>query len=296
MKSLVSLAITMSALAAGTAWASVIPASAIQVGDFRLSSGTYSGGITYFDPSSPTHQTRGVTGAPVQLVSDFVAATQNPGGTPDSGSDIGLQTYSSATNIRTLNRFTADQDGPGPEGGPQRAGAVQWSLDLTPLDSYLGTNNLALTTLALQLNTDPSDDTKLYDVYLSYTNAAESIALAGISTGAASGDDNYDDFWFPAQSVAEGGVANGTHKVVELDYAGNMNLTLDLLALYNSGVTDLNLIMASGDFFSSRTVSILEDSGIWLETTSATAVPEASEAVIFALGVMGLAVQRRRRR
>lgn len=271
----------------------LVHAAGTQIGDLRLSSNAYSGGFTYFDPASGGDLTRAVVGAPVGVNSNFIAVTQNSdGGTPSDTDDIGLRTYSSSTQIRTINRFGSDQDGPGALGGPQRAGAVQWTIDLSPIGGYLSTNNLALSALDLRLLTNPSDDTAAaeYDVYLSYTNPAESIALAGLNTGLTAGDDNYDDFWFPAQSTAEGAIANGTHKVIELDFTGDMDTTIDLLALYNSGVEDLNLMVVSGAFFSGRTITINDGSGISIDTV---AVPEPGVSVLGLLG--GFALLRRRR-
>ena len=270
---------------------STAQAATTQVGDLRLPSNTYSGAFTYFDPASPTHTTRAVAGAPVGINSDFIAVTQNSGGgSPDSATDIGLRTYSSETTIRTINRYASDQDGPGGASGTQTAGAVQWSIDLTPLDGYLSGNSLNLTALDLRLVVNKSDELKEYDVYLSYTNPAESISLAGLSTGATAGDDNYDNFWWPAQSTAEGSVANGTHKVLELDFVGDMDLTVDLLSLYQAGVKDFNLIMASGAFYSGRTTGILDGSGISIDTAP---IPEPSSLALLGLG--GLLVARRRR-
>lgn len=267
------------------------PGASTQIGDLRLPSGNYSGGFTYFDPASGGDTTRAVVGAPVAINSNFIAVTQNPGGaTPDSTSDIGLRTFSSATTLRTLNRFKADQDGPGAGSGPQRAGAVQWTIDLSPLAAYLATNNLGLTALDLRLVTNPSDDSKEYDTYLSYTNAVEGITQANLATGLTAGTDNYNNFWFPAQAVAEGSIANGTHKVIERDFVGDMDSTIDLLALYNNGVTEVNLIMASGDFFSGRTIAIGNGSGLSFD---AVTVPEPSISLLAVFG--SLALLRRRR-
>ena len=262
------------------------------IGDLRLSSGTYSGGYTYFDAASGGDLTRNVPGAPVNVNSNFIAVTQNAdGASPESATDIGLQTFSSSTVIRQLNRFAADQDGPGAGGGPQRAGAVQWTVDLSPLGGYLSTNDLDLTALDLRLRTDPSDDAKEYDVYLSYTNVSETISLAGLSTSATTaGDDNYDNFWFPAQSVAEGGIANGTHKVIERDFTGDMDITVDLLALYDAGVTELNVIMASGAFLSGRTIGVLEGSGLSIDTAP---IPEPGVGLLVMVGSFGLLRRRR---
>lgn len=267
-------------------------AASTQIGDLRLSSTAYSGTSTYFDPASPGNLTRNVSGAPVNINSNFIAVSQNPGGTADSGTDIGLQTFSASTAIRQLNRYASSTDGGAT--GAARVGAVQWTIDLSPIGGYLSGNSLDLTALDLRLVTDPTGgtgptaDEVPYDIYLSYTRAAESISLAGISTTSAG--DNYDNFWWPAQSTAEGNIANGTHMVVERGFLGNMDLTLDLLALYDSGVTDINLIMTSGGFFSGRTIGILDGSGISIDTV---AIPEPSSMLLF--GVLGSFALLRRR-
>ena len=67
-------------------------AASTQVGDLRLSSTAYSGSSTYFDPASGGDLTRAVTGAPVNINSNFIVVSQNPGGTADPATDIGLQT------------------------------------------------------------------------------------------------------------------------------------------------------------------------------------------------------------
>ena len=268
----------------------VAQAAGTQVGDLRLPSANYNGAFTYFDTASSGDLTRAVVGAPVGINSNFIVASQNPDSTVDPADDIGLRTYSSVTTIRQLNRYASDQDGPGAGGGPQRAGAAQWSIDLSPLGTYLTNNSLSLTALDLRLVVDPTDDVRDYDVYLSYTNPGESITLASLSTGATSGDDNYDNFWFPAQSVSEGSVANGTHKVIELDYQGNMDITIDLLSLYSAGVTDMNLIMSSGAFLQNDNFNIQDGSGISIDTAP---IPEPSSLALLGLG--GLLMARRRR-
>jgi hypothetical protein len=270
-------------------------AAGTQVGDLRLSSGAYSGAVTYFDPASGGDLTRAVVGAPVGINSNFIAVTQNPdGGAPSITDDIGVQTFSASTQIRTLNRFGSDQDGPGAGGGPQRVGGVQWTIDLSPLNGYLTGNSLDLTALDLNLVNLASDDTKEYDIYLSYTNVAESITLAALDTGLTAGDENYDNFWFPAQGIAEGSVANGTHKVIKRDFMGDMTgateLSIDLLALYDAGITDINLMMVSGAFYSGRTMSIEAGSGIFIDTVP---VPEPGVSVLGLLGALGLLRRRR---
>lgn len=266
-----------------------VRAAGTQIGDFRIGSTTYPS-LTYFDPGF-SETTRATVGAPVQVNSAFTGTSQDAGDAPaNSAEDIGLQTFSSATVIRQLNRFASDPDGPGAAGGPQTVGAVQWSFDLSPIDSYLSTNSLELTALDLDLVTSLSSTAldKEYDIYLSYTNLAESISRTSIHTSSAAS--NYSTFWFPAQAAAEGAVVNNSFKLIELDFIGNMNLTIDLLSLYDAGVREFNLIMSSGAFFSGRTIGIGDGSGLSIDTAP---VPEPSAAVLGLLG--GLALVRRRR-
>ncbi len=248
----------------------------IQVGDFRIGSNDYTVN-TYFDPGF-TNATRGVAGAPVNVNSTFTGTTQNPGGTtPDSATDIGLRTYTSATVIRTLSRYSSTT----------AAGMVQWNFDLSPLDSYLSDNGLSLTALDIDLVMNLSDDTKAFDVYLSYDNAAEGISLTGIS--ATSATDNYNNFCAPALAAGEGNIANGTHKVLKLETTGDQTVNDSLLALYNSGVREFNLQIAASSFLSSRTLSIEEDSGL-----SITTIPEPATFGLFGLfGAAAIFIRKR---
>ena len=270
---------------------SYINAASIQVGDLRLPSANYNGGYTYFDAASGGDLTRAVSGAPVGVNSTFTAVTQNSGDTLDPSTDIGLQTYSSATVIRQLNRFGSDPDGPAGAAGPQRAGGVQWQIGLSPIDGYLSGNSLDLTTLDLRLLTDPSDDNKSYDVYLSYTLPADSISILGLDTSDSAGTNNYNNVWLPAQSGTEGDIINGTHKLIELNFTGNMDTTINLLPLYDAGVSDVNLIMMSGAFFSGRTIGINDGSGLFIDTV---AIPEPSSAILMGLGSVAFLLRRRR--
>jgi hypothetical protein len=177
----------------------------------------------------------------------------------DQKTDIGLRTFDESTQIKTLNRF-ASADG-------DRVGAVQWSLDLTPLEGHLAGNSLTLESLSLALLADPSDDAenKLFDVYLSYTDPEEPIELIGISK--VSGESNYLTFWEPADGAFDGDIVNETHKVLLAQGFGDIDLTEDLLPLYEAGVREFNLIIASTAFFSNRNLEILEGSGVFIETS-----------------------------
>lgn len=271
-------------------------ASVIQVGDLRIGASDFSA-LTYFDPGFGTLHggspltTRSVVGAPVNIDSNFFGTTSDDDGDvpPSSADDIGLRTFTSVTQIRTLNRFLQDTT---LGTGTDKVGAVQWSLDLSPLDSYLATNSLALTALNLDLLTNPSDDLKKYDVYLSYSNPAESISLASISTSAST---NHDGLWLPAQSLPEGSVVNGTHTILELGFIGDLSLSKSLLLLYNAGVKNFNLVMTSGDFFSGRTIEIKAGSGVSIDTV-AVVVPEPNLSAMMIFGCFLAAAIRGRRK
>ena len=271
-------------LAALLGLGSVTTAAPIDIGDFRLPENTYAS-LTYFDPSSPAATTRVIAGAPVQVNSTFVAVSQNAGNPPAAtdDSDLGLVTSTASTTIRNLSRFTANLGTPETAAFPSKVGAVQWSFNLTPLDSYLSSNSLALTALDLRLVLDASANAedKKYDVYLSYTNPAESISLADIATDATAADTNYNNFFWPARSTAVDSVANGTHKVIKLDQIGDMDLTLDLRALYNAGIKDFNLIVVAGDYMKGREHAVLSGSGLSIDTQS---LPEPASAMLLAVG------------
>jgi hypothetical protein len=248
--------------------ASLAYAGVVQVGDFRIGSSVYTVN-TYFDPGF-SETTRGVSGAPVQIVSAFTGTSQEAGrgttGVDDS--DIGLRTYSSTTQILSMQRYGADPDGPGPSGGPQRLGIVQWNFDLTPLDSYLSGNGLTLTALDMDLVLDlPGGDG--YDVYLSYTDAGAGTTLTGIST--TSGADNYNNFWWAAESAGAtaGSIVNGQFEVIVRDQVADGTVSDSLLALYNNGVREFNLTLMTPDYNKGQQTKITDGSGI-----SFTAIPE----------------------
>lgn len=269
-------------------------AGSVPIGDFRIGSNDVPAN-TNFDPGVD-FGTRSVVGAPVQVNSIFSAASQQANGTVES-TDVELRTFSSASNIRNLSRFNPSQDGG--QSGPSRVGMVQWSFDLTPLDTYLTSNSLVLTNLDLDLITDNSDDGKKLDIYLSYTNLAESISLAGIDNtndgggdqDAGSGNLNWTNFYNPARGSSVGDVINGTHRVLAVDQTGDVSLSEDLLALYNSGVREVNFQIAAGDFWSGRQISVKEGSGLSIDTE---VIPEPASGALMSLACVALFGMNRR--
>ena len=265
-----------------------LPAGAgvMQIGDFRLNTNA-APSLTYYDPGFGGFATRSVIGAPVQVNSTFSGTSQNSDGDvpADPAEDLGLQTYTSVTRIRQLNRFTSDPEG---DGGVQRAGAVQWSFDLSPLDGYLSSNGLELTELDLDLSLLASDDTKKYDVYLSYTSGSAGTNRIGIG---ATGESVYSTFFLPAESSSEGSIVNGQFEIVGLDRLGDQTVSDSLLNLYDEGVREFNLILSSGDFLSSRDLDVTAGSGLSITTV---AVPEPASLALVGLGVLVAAGGRRR--
>ena len=255
----------------------------VDVGDFRIGATTYSE-TTRFDPGF-SETTRAVVGAPVQVNSTFSGTSQNPGEAVPDDDDIGLRTFSAATQINTLNRFASSTDGG--TTGAARAGAVQWSFSLASITSYLAANDLTAAELSLRMVTTVSDAAREYDLYLSYTLPAEGMSLTSISADNAR--TNYDTFWWPSQSADEGDLVGGTHEILQLQHTGAMDFTFDLLPLFQAGVEEFNLIMASGDFLSSRTIGIDEGSGI-----SLAAIPEPRVyALLFGAFALFFAAYRR---
>lgn len=281
------MAITM----AGSAYA-----GDTQIGDFRIGSSTYPSN-TAFDPGF-TEQTRGVLDAPVKVDSTFTGGSQITDGTTDLATDINLRTFSSVSVVRNLSRFTPSYNG-GTSGTPT-VGMVQWNFDLTPLDGYLSSNNLALTELDLDLITSVGSNATAarYDVYISYTNPAESIALTSIDNSTVLGSDaavnagglNWQNFFDPARGSSVGDIVNGTHRVLALEHTNALSLNESLLGLYNAGVREFNLQIAAGDFWSQRDIGIQAGSGLSITTE---VIPEPGTAALLGLG--GLTILFRRR-
>jgi hypothetical protein len=248
-----------------------------QVGDLRIGANNYPGTDFFFDLGF-TEGTRGVLDAPVQLPSVFSGTTSVPGAVGNTQTDLGLRTFSTSTHLQTLNRFTSDPDGPGPLGGPARVGAFQYEIDLTPLEAYLSGSGETLTELDLRFVIDPSDDTRKYDIYLSYTDAVEGITLKPISVNDPAA--NYNDFWFPSQSAAEGDVVNGTHKILNLQTVGDIDQSTSMLALYNAGVRKVNVIITSGAFLNARQLKINAPSGLWVNTSGLGALTQVGNLIL----------------
>lgn len=267
-----------------------------QIGDLRIGASTYETD-TPFDPGF-TETTRSVAGAPVEVNSTFTGGSQNAGGgTPSTGTDVFLRTYSSVTQISNLSRYTPSVNGGA--SGPTRLGMVQWHFDLTPIDGYLSGNALALTALDLDFNFDPSDDSKKYDIYLSYTNVGEGISLTSIDYSTVGYDSdgnggagslNWAQFFDPARGSSVGDIVNGTHKVLAVDTTGNLVTSESLLALYNAGVREFNLQVAAGDYWSARQFKVNEGAGISMTTEP---VPEPASLGLIGVGMLFVFGRRR---
>jgi hypothetical protein len=184
-------------------WGNSALAGDTLVGDFRLAADAVVVQTAFEDPSFATR-----TAAPVVLdaglpdvASAFSGLSQISDGTVEdqtaSGAetDIRITTFAASTRIRNLNRYNVVN-----YRLPFQSGSLQWSFDLTPIDSYLTTNSLTLDALDLGLITTISG-TGDYDILLSYTNPAESITKAGISTtvGASKPGStaNHANMWYP---------------------------------------------------------------------------------------------------
>ncbi|MCB1132930.1 MAG: hypothetical protein KDN05_17535, partial [Verrucomicrobiae bacterium] len=162
------------------------------------------------------------------------------------------------TNIVNLNRYASSSDGGA--NGLARVGAVQWSVDLSHVATYLDASGKQLNEFTLRLVTHPSDATRPYDVYLSYDSPADGISLASISPDDAAA--NYADFYWPSRGSAAGDFVGGTHKVLAVDHLGDLDLGSDLAVMFGAGVRQVNLILLSGAFLSNRTIEVGDGSGI----------------------------------
>ncbi|MEM9080723.1 MAG: PEP-CTERM sorting domain-containing protein [Verrucomicrobiota bacterium] len=270
------------------ALASALPASAALVQISTLIPDDTLSANAVYDPgfgtlhSNDTYITRTIAGAPVSLTSDISGTSGASGGaSPDSSRDITLNTFSTTLRINYLGRF----------GDTTRAGGVRWTIDLSPIDSYLSTNSLGLTALQINLDMAFSDQNSESDIYLSYTNAAEGIAIADIDLNST---DLATNWTTPGNSVSVGSIANGTHKVLALNANDTSNPhpdSIDLLPLYEAGVRDLNLVFATPGFWGGGDNLVINlESGVYLETT---VIPEPSTLAL--VGLSTLAILRRRR-
>lgn len=258
-------------------------AASIQVGSLLLPEDAYPA-ATGFDPGfgalhgEPALTTRTVVGAPVNIDSD-VAGTSGDQGDPPAvaNDDITLLTTASSTTVIRLGRF----------GNTIRAGGMRWAIDLTPLDSYLGTNSLGLTDIDIHLNLDFNDENSPTDIYLSYTDASQSLVIQDLST---TDEDIATNWTTPAIGAAPGDLVNGTHEVIALAANDTTNPhpdTIDLLPLFNAGVRELNLVFAYNAFWgTSDAVDILEGSGVFIETSP---IPEPTGLILLGIawGMLG---------
>lgn len=226
--------------------------------------------------------TRQVVDAPVDILSDISGTSGASGGTAADGSDITLNVFSTSLRIKQLGRFGADT----------LSGGVRWAIDLSPLDGYLSSNTLDLSALQINLDMSFSDQNSEGDIYLSYTDAAQSITLTefGVTSSEVA-----TDWTNPAIAGGVGAIVGGSHEVVALDVNDSSNPhpeTIDLLPLYNAGVRDVNLVIATEGFWGGGdNLSILLGSGVYIETV---AVPEPATLGFLVTLTTGLAVRARR--
>lgn len=236
-----------------------------QVGDFRIGQSVYPAN-TFFDPGFD-EPTRSVAGAPVNIVSRFTGTSEEAGrgDIPDTttGTDIGLLTFEPYTQVLAMNRFFSSTTG---TSGVARIGAVQWNIDLAPLETYLASNSLMLTELDFDLvlgltGSDP------HDFYLSYTDATAGTTLTGLNT--TNSQANYFDFWWAANGAADGDIIDGKFEVIKkgLLINGDSTVSKSLLDLYNSGVREFNLSFMTGGYHPVTDITkILEGSGLSMTT------------------------------
>ena len=165
--------------------------------------------------------------------------------------------------------------------GAARLGIVQWNFDLSPLDSYLSGTGLSLTALDLDLVIDfPGGDG--YEVFLSYTDAGVGTTLTGISTSDATV--NYG-LWWEQENIgaATGDIVGGKYEILAKNQVADTTISDSLLALYNDGVREFNMILMTPDYNSAQQTKIVDGSGL-----SITTIPEP--ATLGLVSIFGVAV------
>ena len=251
-------------------------AAVVQIGELILVNNI--GTATRYDPNTGTLNTQN-SGGPVNIPSTFIGYSQLMGGETPSADDLGLRTFSTSTQILNLSKNSSTS----------LAGGVQWTFDLTPLDSYLAGNSLTATTLRLQLDIRPNNTSGIFNSYISYTNAREGITLTPLPATATG---IYTDFHAPGNAATVGSVVNGDFKVIGKGLGGNnydASTVVPLLDLYNSGVRQFSVTLVGASFSSSgQQVSVDGSSGLFLET-----IPEPSAAFLGGLGALVLLRRRR---
>jgi len=239
-------------------------AETIQLSDLRLPAEAYAENFYFFDNGFSV-ETRELEESPLQLPTRFSGVCQlgvNPTGSPTF--DFSVKNFTVSSVISNVNRFAADSDGDGPEGGAQSVSGYQFALDLEQLEVFLTENEEVLTTLDLKMLFDVADNAPAFDLYLSYTQPLDEIELTPISTDPTK---IYRDLWLPAQSLNEGDVVNGTHRILKLQTMGDQDFSESILALYESGVRQVNLVLVSGGFYAnSRQLAILDGAGLMVGT------------------------------
>jgi hypothetical protein len=242
-------------------------AAPVQVGDFRLSTNTV--GQTYVPYDTFSFATRAVTGAPTQVVSTFAGTSQNNDGTAtdDTGTaqDLALATFTASTT---------------------KAGAAAWTFSLNNVATYATANAATVNAVSARLVTAVTAGYP-YDVYLSYTSAADGLTQTAISDVE---ETNYSTFFAPARAAAVGDKVGGKYVLLAKDVSTSLDLTTDLTAAYAAGARGFTLVIASAAFGSNRVINVNAGSGVYLDAS----VPEPATLAAVGAGAVVLLGRRRR--
>lgn len=243
----------------------------LQIADFRLTPLEFKGGQS-FDPNFGPFPTRDVhAGRFTPAKVDFSGITQNPRFGTDED-DISLSTFHGATLIRQVSRFAAS-----PNSSVQRIGAVQWMIDLAEFDASLVARNNRVQKLELRLVLEGAKDIKI-DSYLLPGRTGEKLPPLDLLT--LSPEDCFRLLWMPSQLRAVGDVVrivpegenppdatrSDSLRVVASGIEPNGNVIVDITADYLAGRRHFALVITSASFGKSRSVQILEGSGVFLTT------------------------------
>ena len=268
------------------AFACVASGGETPIADLRLPASAVPDGEA-FDPGE-AFSTRSVGIGGFELPVKFSVASQNAQGTVDGAEDVQLKSRRELTDVLNFNRFKSSTDGG--KTGPTRAGAAQWSIDLTPLAEHLNAEGLALEALDLDLVVELAGPVEAsFNVLLSHDEADGFMELTAIdaSTAGATVDEgagaiNWKDLVNPVHDPAgeqpgEGDAVGGRFRVLKKEQAGPLaegDLRVSLLDLYGSGVREVNLIVTANGYWAggARKFRVAEGSGVSM--TTAAAEPE----------------------
>ena len=228
---------------------------------------------TVIDPNTGVLFTRPCPDAMQGVEASFFAISQQPGGTGPGQTALEIRTYSTTTVLTRLSRYEIK---PSDSSAP-RAGAAQWSFDLSSLDGGLKSSSQSVEKLELRLVLGGHAEFK-FDAYLSPGRVGPKVKPVDIASYTA--EDCYNLLWLPARGHKPGDIvavepdvnAKGaaaerrSFRVAQPAVHPTGELSIDLTEDYRAGTRKFSLILVAGAFGKHHQITIKEGSGLYLTT------------------------------